>query len=152
MWIANIELIVTPNSAYLYIIRVWPKIINLCLPAHQHHLLWLDITTAFAKISTSFKVIFFFTFVFLGISLFFPTYFSRIAYQKKVFQKFDISDFFSENVTIYSSEEINLQTSTGWKIVVLKMCKVKTYVQFCLLLTAKVEENKGKNKIQFSIN
>lgn len=127
---------------------------NLCLPAHQHHLLWLDITTVFATISTSFSLVFFLHICLSWDFLFFPL----IAPEQPIIKRFsfDISEKFSENMTISSSQEIILQVSTGWIIVVLKMRKVKTYVQFSSLLTATVEENKGKNKMKksfkFSIN
>lgn len=74
-----------------------------------------------------FQLVFSFTFVFLGISFFSYLLLQNIL-SKEVFQNFDVSENFSENVTLSSSEEINLQTSTGWIIVVLKMYKMKTYV------------------------
>lgn len=129
---------------------------NLCLPAHQHHLLWLDITTVFAIISTSFSlVLFFFTFVFLGICFFCfllqnslsQEGFSEIWHFWKFFWKCDYF-FFRRN----HPADFNWLNNCR----VLKMCKVKIYVQFSLFLSARVEGNKGKNKIfanfKFSIN
>lgn len=123
---------------------------NLCLLAHQHHLLWLDITTVCHNKHKFLLVwVFFFTFIFLGIFFFFLIIAPKQTIKKKGFSEiWHFWKFFWKCDYFFSRR--NHSADFNWlnNCRVLKMCKVKTYVQFSLILTARVERNKGKNKIK----
>lgn len=119
---------------------------DLCLPAHQHHLLQLGITTLFATISMSFNLFFFPYICHSWDFIFIPTYCSSSAYQKKVlichiWKSFWECDFFFKRNHPADFDRLN-----SIIVEVLKMLKVKTYFQFLLLLPVRVEWKKGKKR------
>lgn len=129
---------------------------NLCLPAHQHHLLQFGITTVFATISTSFNFSFSLHLSFLGFS-----FYSHLLLQCGLSEKVLIYHFWKSFWRCDFFFRRNHPADFNWLnsiiVEVLKMLKVKTYFQFLLLLPVRVEGKKRKNRkkkksLKFSIN